>query len=238
MLLGEIESQTETRNQYKLKTKQREKALRPATNISRSLGDMDFTDHEDSKTIFIPCKPVAPIKAPDNFKPFEEGHHMQETSESKNQYKSLDKNHYARKVSKIRPSTTIKNYKESGQDWSTVHGSDFFPQSPIYKKNTNKKRTNLMLPKGKFETMTHHREKYIPPKPSEKASKLPRPTTSIKNRGHIDFKTIKEIFCALVSNSVLFFLYLPLLLMQARAGRSFVLISIFLFASFLNDKSG
>ena len=34
-----------------------------------------------------------------------------------------------------------------------------------------------------------------------------------------------------------FFLYLPLLVMQARAGRSFVSISIFLFASFLNDKS-
>ena len=34
-----------------------------------------------------------------------------------------------------------------------------------------------------------------------------------------------------------FFLYLPLLVMQARAGRSFVSIGIFLFASFLNDKS-
>ena len=70
----------------------------------------------------------------------------------------------------------------SGSDWSTVHGSDYFSQMPIYKKNVTKQRTNLLFPKGKFDSVTVHREKYIPQKlPTEKGSKLPRPTTSIGN---------------------------------------------------------
>ena len=53
---------------------------------------------------------------------------------------------------------------------------------PIYKKNVTKQRTNLLFPKGKFDSVTVHREKYIPQKlPTEKGSKLPRPTTSIGN---------------------------------------------------------
>ena len=85
------------------------------------------------------------------------------------------------------------HYNRSGRDWSTVHGSDYFSQLPIYKKNPKKERTSyLLLPKGKFEGATIHREKYIHHQNSlEKASKLPRPTTSIQHRGDIDFNTTK-----------------------------------------------
>ena len=58
----------------------------------------------NSPVIHNPC--FQAIRASDNLKPSEDP--MQDTSEHKNQYKDLDRNYYAERVSKIRPASSMR----------------------------------------------------------------------------------------------------------------------------------
>ena len=125
------------------------------------------------------------------FRPYEG--HIEDSTEMRNQYQDhgghLDQALKTREV--LRPSSNIKLASEGDRIWNTGR-NDYAPFGPSSEKPIKAKgqNTNLKPYTGKLDSLTEHRDRFIPKELENRANKI-RPTTTIIREGTVGQKIKK-----------------------------------------------